>query len=192
MKKYKKIIIFGFSGSGKSTISNMIGKKLGLRIVHSSGILRDLYEDKKLDLSKTRYAKGFWETKKGVLFLKNRLKEKKPLDIVLDKILIRELNKNNIVVDCWSMPWLYKGGIKIYLETSLSVRSERVAWRGRINSGEARKMITAKDNDTVRLIKRLYNIDIKKETNVFDFVVNTNTLNKKEVADSIISFLEGK
>lgn len=189
MKREKRIIIFGFSGSGKSTVANIVGKKLGLRVIHSSGILRDLYADKKLDLSKTRYARGFWETKKGVLFLKKRLKEEKPLDLILDKILVKELGKNNLVVDCWSMPWIYDGGIKIYLETSCAVRAGRVSGRGKISPSQAKDMIMTKDNDTIGLIKRLYGIDIKKKLNIFDMVVNTDNLNKKEVADKIVDFL---
>lgn len=188
-EKDKRIIIFGFSGSGKSTIANMVGKKTGLRVVHSSGILRDLYANKKSDLTKTRFSRGFWETEKGAAFLKNRLKEDKPLDLILDRILLEELDKNNIVVDCWSMPWLYKKGMKIYLKTSLKKRAERVSKRGKISVPQARKMIRTKDEDTRWLIKKFYNIDIKKRVNIFDLIVNTNNLNKREVVDRIIEYI---
>ena len=34
--KTNAIIIFGFSGSGKSTVAELLGNKLGLRVVHPS------------------------------------------------------------------------------------------------------------------------------------------------------------
>ena len=100
------IIIFGFSGSGKSTIANLVGEKYELRVIHPSGILRDLYEKKKVDLENTRYNTGFWESEEGIRLFKSRLDENEPLDVVSDKILVQEAERGNVVVDSWSLPWL--------------------------------------------------------------------------------------
>ncbi len=42
----KEIILFGFSGSGKFTVANLVGERSELRVIHPSRILRDLYEGK--------------------------------------------------------------------------------------------------------------------------------------------------
>src|SRR3989338_8439649 len=110
------IIIFGFSGSGKSTIANLVGEKYGLRVIHPSGILRDLYEKKKVDLGNTRYNTGFWESEEGVKLFESRLDEDEPLDVVSDRILVREAERGNVVIDSWSLPWLTDKGRKICLQ----------------------------------------------------------------------------
>ena len=62
--KKSVIIIFGFSGSGKSTVAELLAQKLGLRVVHPSSILRNILEGKKINLTKTQKGIGFWETKR--------------------------------------------------------------------------------------------------------------------------------
>ncbi len=184
------IIIFGFSGSGKSTIANLISKKYGLRIIHPSGIMRDLYEKKQIDIQHTRYNKGFWESKKGIKILKNRLNEKKPVDVIADKIILKEIKKGNVVIDSWNLPWLTNIGTKIYLRAKLDMRAKRVAKRSKISFTKARAIITKKDNDTYKLFKRVYEIDIKHDRNVFDYEINTNNLTKKEVFKSLCEYLD--
>ena len=187
--KNKVIIIFGFSGSGKSTLANLIAKKYNLRVIHPSGILRNLYEQKEIDLSKTKHNKGFWETKKGIKLFKNRLKEKEPLDIISDKILLEEVKKGNVVIDSWNLPWLTNKGIKIYLKANLNERAKRVAKRSNINYFKAVKIIKLKDEETRKLFRREYCFDIKNDLNVFDLIVNTTSVNQDEVFNVVCEFL---
>lgn len=185
----KVIIIFGFSGSGKSSLANLIAKKYKLRVVHPSGILRDLYEKKKIDISNTRHNKGFWESEKGSQILKGRLKKEKPFDLISDKILLKEVKKGNVVIDSWNLPWLSKKGIKIYLKADLNVRAKRVSKRNKVDYTKVKKIILNKDEDTYRLFKRLYNFDMKKDIQVFDLIINTNNLNKNQVFSIICKYL---
>src|SRR3989338_2289237 len=123
------VIIFGFSGSGKSTMANLVGERYSLRVVHPSGILRDLYEGKKVDIGNTRYNTGFWESEEGIELFKSRLDKEEPLDVVSDRILVEEVRKGNVVIDSWSIPWLTDTGTKIYLKADLEIRAQRVAMR---------------------------------------------------------------
>lgn len=188
----KEIILFGFSGSGKSTIANLVGKKYGLRIIHPSSILRNLCEGKIVDKKNTKHNKGFWESEKGIELFKNRLKEKEPLDIISDKILIEEIEKRNVVIDSWNLPWLTNKGIKIYLETEIKTRAKRVAKRSKIEYEKALNIVAMKDEKTKRLFKRIYGFDIKKDHKVFDFIINTNKLTKKKVFEKVCNCLEKK
>ena len=189
MNKDKVIIIFGFSGSGKSTIANMVGKEYGLRIVHPSSILRSLLEKKSININKTKEGKGFWETQKGMNLFKERLKDIKPMDMVSDKILLKELSKGNIVMDSWSMPWLYKKGIKVYLKGNPLERAKRVSKRSKISLQEAQDAIKVKDTETRKMFKRVYGFDIKRDLEVFDLVINTTPLNQKQVFNKVADFL---
>ena len=183
------IIIFGFSGSGKSTIANLVGEKYGLRVIHPSGILRDLYEKKKVDLANTRYNTGFWESEEGVKLFKSRLDEEEPLDLVSDRILLEEVKKGNVIIDSWNLPWLTNRGIKIYLETDLEIRAQRVAMRSATSHDRALDVVAMKDEETRKLFKRFYGFDIKQDYNVFDYVINTNHLAHSEVFRSVCDYL---
>jgi len=185
-----EIIIFGFSGSGKSTIANLVGEKYGLRVVHPSGILRDLYEGNKVDIGNTRYNTGFWESEGGVKLFRSRLDEEEPLDVVSDRILVKEIRRGDVVIDSWSLPWLTDRGRKIYLRAALEIRAQRVAKRSETCYERALEVVAMKDEETRKLFKRLYGFDIKLDHNVFDYVEDTNNLTKREVFRSVCSYLD--
>ena len=189
MRNKKIIILFGFSGSGKSSLANLIARRYQLRVVHPSGILRDLFEKRKIDVKNTRHNQGFWESKKGFALLKKRLKEKEPMDLIADEILLKEVKKGNVVIDSWNLPWLSKKGIKIYLKANLNIRAKRVAKRNNLEYIKAKKIISNKDEDTYKLFKRLYHFDMKKDSQVFDLIINTNNLNEKQVFQILCDFI---
>ncbi len=190
-KQSRVILIFGFSGSGKSTLANRLGKRYGLRVIHPSGIIRDILAKKKIDTSNTKYGKGFWESKKGVALFISRLKEQIPVDMVVDRILLKEIKKGNVVIDTWNMPWLTKKGIRIYLKAPRSIRAERVSQRSTITLQRAQKIVALKDKETRKLFKRMYGFDIKKDhVDVFDKVIDTTHLTAQQVfqkADSVLT-----
>jgi len=175
------IIIFGFSGSGKSTLAKSLGQHYALRVIHPSSILRNLCEGKPINLSNTTSNRGFWEHKKGIQLFKSRLNQDQPLDVVSDKILLREVKKGDVVIDSWSLPWLSKSGLKIYLKTDFEVRARRVAKRSKLTLATARRIVFLKDKETCKLFKRVYGFDIKHDHSVFDIILNTNNLSKLQV-----------
>lgn len=181
------IILFGFSGSGKSTMAKLIGRRLGLRIIHPSGILRDLMRGKKPDLAKTKSNRGFWEGKDGFSLLKGRLDDAVPMDVVSDRILLREIKKGSVVMDSWSMPWLSPVGFKVYLKAPFATRVARVARRGGLSEADARRIVRAKDADTRRLFQRVYGFDIARDHGVFDLVIDTNRMTKPEVLARLLA-----
>ena len=185
----RTIILFGFSGSGKSTVANAIGKRLKLRVIHPSSILRDIIEDRKVDTVNTVHNKGFWESPEGMGMFLDRLKEKVPPDVASDKIILREAKKGSVVIDSWSLPWLAKNGVKIYLKADLSTRAKRVAARDRMTYKRALHAIMIKDRETRKLFKRVYGFDIRRDTQVFNFIIPTSHKSKKEVTEEIINLI---
>lgn len=184
--KNNTIILFGLSGSGKSTLANMLGRKLGLRVVHPSSILKDLLEHKKPNIMGSKEGVGFWESSKGIVLFKNRLKTDQPIDLVCDKILLNEVKKGRLVMDSWSIPWLTKKGIKIYLKATAGTRAKRVASRSKVSIKTATKVVRLKDGKTRELYLKHRGFDIKKDHQVFDLVINTNRLSKMEVLNLIL------
>lgn len=184
------IILFGFSGSGKSTMANLLGRRLGLRVVHPSGILRDLMLGKRPDAATAKMNCGFWESKKGFAMLQGRVDDDVPMDVIADKILLREIQDGNLVMDSWTMPWLSKRGIKIYLKAPLDARASRVAARSRLSEAEALRIVRAKDADTRKLFRRVYGFDIAKDLDVFDATIDTADLSKIQVLTKLMAFIQ--
>lgn len=178
------IIIFGFTGSGKSTIANMVGKELGLRVIHPSSILKELLQGKKPHVQSSREGKGFWESPEGIKLFKERLNEKNPMDFTCDQILLKEIKKGSLVMDSWTMPWLAKDAIMIRLDATIATRSKRLADRSTITIQEARRAIFLRDNATRNLY--LDRFDIKKDNHVFDFIIKTDRLSEEEVLQRIL------
>lgn len=185
----KTVIIFGFSGSGKTIIANRLGKRFGLKVVHPSGILRNICLGNNPISTKTISNRGFWESEKGRKILKGRLKDNVPPDILSDKIILAEAKKGNVVIDSWSLPWLYSGGIKIYLMAPLRIRAARVAKRSRFSFSKAQKIVAEKDSDTRRLFKRIYGFDIARDINVFDLKIDTTNLTRDQIEKMVTQFL---
>lgn len=180
------IIIFGFSGSGKSTIAKLLGKELGMRVIHPSSILKELIQGETLGLNNSKAGTGFWESDEGIQLFKNRLEEKQPIDFVCDDILLKELEEGNIVMDSWTMPWIAKSGLKVYLKANKKIRINRVAKRSNISKHLANQVITMKDNETRNLYIKHKGFDIKKDLHVFDLIINTDNSSPKEIGVKIL------
>lgn len=172
-------------------MANLLGRRLGLRVVHPSGILRELMLGRKPDVAKTKSNRGFWEGAKGFSLLKGRLNDAVPMDVISDRILLREIKKGSVVMDSWSMPWLSPRGIKVYLKAPFAMRAERVAGRSRLSNAEARRIVKAKDADTRRLFLRVYGFDIGRDDGIFDAIVDTTRLTKPQVLARLIQIVSG-
>lgn len=179
------IIIFGFSGAGKSTLANRLAAHYGMRVIHPSGILRDLLEGRIPDIANSQYNQGFWESPEGVKLFKERLLTDVPMDVLADQILLQEVAKGNVVIDSWSLPWLTDKGYKIYLEASPEIRAKRVSLRSGISYDSALERITMKDTETCKMFKKSYGFDIARDHDVFDLKLDTDHLTEEETYRTI-------
>lgn len=187
------VIVFGLAGSGKSTLANGLGAQLGLRVIHPSGIMRDLLEQKTVDLSHTRQNEGFWESEEGSRLLSGRLTDEAPIDLAVDKILLAEVSKGEVVIDSWSLPWLTSRGVRIHLLSDLQVRAGRAAARAGISVELARERISRKDEDTRQLFLKLYGFDImERQESLFHFTLDTDVLGPEEVLAETVQFLRAQ
>lgn len=175
------ILVFGLAGAGKSTLAKGLSKQLGLRLIHPSGIIRDLLACREPDIGSTVANDGYWESDKGFKQLRDRLREETPVDVRVHEILLREVERGNVVIDTWSLPWLSEAGFRIKLEAPLSVRAVRAAGRAGISYGEALSRIAQKDQDTRELFLRLHGFDIMRDLAHFDLVLDTDETGAEEI-----------
>ncbi len=185
------ILICGFSGSGKSYLAENLGKRLkGYKVVHSSAIFKQLQAKQKIDSSKTKMNKGWYEFSN---FTEKRKKDES-LDLRLDKYLLELIKKeDNIIIDSWTLPYLTKKGIRIWLIAGKEERAKRLSLRDKISYKEAIEVVKKKDAFSIKQYKKLYGF--KFGTNIrtiFDYRINTNKLDIPGVCDEAYRLVKDK
>ncbi len=183
----------GFAGSGKSTLTEMLARHYGIGFVHASDLLRQLQTKKtvQLDTKSTVSGSGFWESAQGKKFLHQR-KQDGSLDKELDKLLLKIAEKENIVMDSWTMPWLSKKGFKIWIKTDPKERAKRVALRDGLDQKAVLEKILERDKLTAEIYKKLYGFSLGPDKKVFDLIIDGTNLSKEEVFELAVAHISKK
>jgi len=186
----KIVIVSGFSGTGKSTLVERIAKEFGLRVIYTSQLLKKIREQEleKLDsVCSEKKTHGWWEGKEGKKYLEDRLKNSK-MDKILDAALLKEVKKGNVAMDSWTMGYLQKEGVKIWLNASQHERAKRLAGRDKMPYKVVLEKINYRDKKEKAIYKKAYGIDFGDLT-PFDLVLNTDYLKEIEVQEIALLFL---
>ena len=190
MSRHRVVIIFGLTASGKSTLAASLAKNCGLRLVHPSGVMRDLMEFGEAKLDRPRANRGYWESAEGAKLLSDRLQHETPVDVAATQVLLREVDRGDVVIDSWSLPWLTPIGLKIHLQAELATRSKRAALRSSLPLDVAELRIRQKDEETRQLFLRLYGFDIFVDLkDRFHLTVTTDGLSQEQVLGFVEDWL---
>jgi len=179
-KKKLVICICGMAGSGKSTLAKRIAQHYGLK--YSSG--GDALKAVALEMGYSVSEKGWWETEEGLRFLEERSRNPE-IDRRVDQKQLEWAEKGGIVFDSWAIPWLLKGGFKVWLEASETVRARRVAKRDNLTIKEALKFLREKEAMTKKIYKRLYGFSLGEDLSPFHLIIDVNFLSKDEVFEAL-------
>jgi cytidylate kinase len=170
------ICISGLAGTGKSTLAKKLAQKYSLCYYSGGDALKDLAKQEGYDIS----VQGWWESIDGLKFLKERVSDPK-FDRAVDEKLLEYAKQGNVLLDSWTMPWLLKGGFKIWLEASFEKRAARVAERDNLPFSEAVTVLGEKEGRTKAIYKALYGFVLGEDLTPFDFVLDTDNLNADQV-----------
>jgi cytidylate kinase len=124
----------------------------------------------------------WWDTAAGLDFL-NKREQNSEFDKKLDEKLIALFNQGGMVITSYTLPWLIKGGIKIWLEGSHSSSTKRMQSRDNMNSDDAYQITKQRFDKNKALYKKLYNFDFGDDTSVFNLIINTDNLTAQQVID---------
>jgi len=169
------LCICGMAGSGKSTAAKRLAEKYKFRYHSGGDALKALASEMGYDVNK----RGWWESPEGIKFLQQRMKNPE-FDRRVDMKLIEWAGEGNVVLDSWTMPWLLKGGFKIWLEASEEVRARRIAKRDNLSFEEALKYLREKERRTKEIYKRLYGFNLGCDFEPFHLILDVNLLSKDE------------
>ncbi len=175
-----EICICGMSGCGKSTLAKRLAKKYGLRYVSGGDALKALAADEGYDVG----GRGWWESDEGMRFFERRM-DNLELDRRVDEKLLEWAKQGGVVLDSWTMPWLFDGGFKVWLEASEDARARRLAERDGMAVEDALKALRKKDEKTEAIYRRLYGFSLGEDFSPFDVILDVNLLGVDEVFEAL-------
>jgi len=175
------ITVHGQAGSGKSSISKLLARRLRYKHYSVGDLRRQIARKHGLTIAQL-----------------NKLGEKHDwTDREPDK-LQQELGKkqDNFVIDGRTCFFFIPQSFKVYLHADLEVRARRVLKderkaEGYRNLKDAEKALLERDrSDRVRY-RKYYRLDITKMRH-YDLVIDTTSLTKRQIVERILQAIEKK
>lgn len=174
----KSIVISGPPAVGKTTVAKGLAQEFQLQYLSGGDVLKEMASEHGFDSS----GDDWWDTEEGMKFLKQR-EENSEFDKKLDEKLIDLFEKGGMVITSYTLPWLIKDGIRIWLEGSHESSTKRMQSRDSMSPEEAYEITKKRYDRNKALYKKLYNFDFGQDTSVFDLIINTDNLTATQVID---------
>ena len=172
------ITISGTPGSGKSTVTKLLGEKFGLKCVYSGEIFRNLAKKYKMPLAEF-----------GRFCEKNE-----KIDKELDDQQLKHLKKGDVIVEGRIAGWIaYLNNIptvKVLLNADIATRAKRIVNREKGDVKKRKQEILQRERSEATRYKNYYNIDLK-DTSIYDIVIDTSDKTPDEIVDIILQEIDG-
>lgn len=177
----KSIIVSGPPAVGKTTVSKGLAKEFHMESLSGGDVLKELAKENGFDT----HGDDWWDTKDGMKFLSQR-KDNYEFDKKVDKKLLEIFQKGSVVITSYTLPWIAKGGIKIWLAGSRENSAKRMQIRDGMEISEALNIVKKRYEENKILYKKLYGFDFGSDLSMFDIIVDTDGLDAQAVLKTTI------
>ncbi len=172
------VSISGPPGSGKTTVGELLAKKLSYEFISTGMVFRQMAEEKELSLVKF-----------GEMALENH-----EIDKELDKriIVLAKENRTLVLEGRLAGHMLHLNGIKafkILVDAHIHIRAERIAGREDKNPEQVRKEIEVRADCEWKRYNEIYGID-ESSLAVYDLIVHSDDSTPEELVAEIIKEME--
>lgn len=174
----RSVIISGPPAIGKTTIAKGLAKEFGLKYLSGGDVLKEMATEQGFNTEKD----DFWDTDAGMSFLsirKGNPEFDKEVDEKLKKIFLTE----DVIITSYTLPWLVKEGVKIWLAGSQENSAKRMTVRDHISIEEALEIVKKRYDENKKLYKMLYGFNFGEDLSVFNKVINTDGLGPEHVLE---------
>lgn len=172
----KNIVLIGMRGSGKTIVAKMISRKLNKRFVELDEMLAE-----KMQMTITQIVKKYdWD------FFRN--KESELVKQVASQQNLVISTGGGVVVRQENIEELKRSGLIVYLNTSVETQIKRIGKK--IGLDPKMPALTNKETPEGE-IRHVFNKRKKLYSQAADEIIDTDKLNPEQVADKIISRVEG-
>src|ERR1700688_4383905 len=178
------IILCGMPAVGKTTVARVIASRLRLKLIGGGDILKEIA----LEEGYNAVGDDWWDTKEGMRFMEERAGSPE-FDREVDRRRLSRAQKGDVVITSYTLPWLAKDGLKVWLSGTKRSRAERMAKRDASSPDECAKVIVERDRENYSLYKKLYDIRFGKDLSPFTIVVGTDGVPAEKVASSVLEQL---
>jgi cytidylate kinase len=180
----KAIILCGMPAVGKTTVAKILASKLRLKLIGGGDILKEIA----IEEGYNAVGEDWWDTQEGMRFMTERAGSPE-FDKEVDRRLLARASKGDVVITSYTLPWLAKDGVKVWLSGTKQSRAERMARRDSSSPEECARVIEARDRENYALYKALYGIRFGVDLSPFTIVVGTDGVPAAHVASSILEHL---
>jgi cytidylate kinase len=167
------ITISGLPGSGTTTVSKIIAKRLKLRYVDAGGIFRKLADDYNMDLADF----GKYAT------------ENSDIDKELDQKQLEIAKEGKVIIEGrlagWFLDYKEVPAFKVWLDAPLEIRADRVMRREKKPIEIIEKEIIAREKSEKDRYKKIYNFSLS-DLSIYNLVIDTTDYQPEEICDVII------
>ena len=126
----RSIVISGPPAVGKTTVARGLAEVFGMGYLSGGDILKEMAREEGFDPN----GNDWWDTAEGMAFLGRR--ERNPeFDRRLDENLTGLFMGGGVVITSYTLPWLVRGGVKIWLAGSHESSNQEDAVPGQHGSG---------------------------------------------------------
>ena len=174
----KSIVISGPPAVGKTTVAKGLAEEFQLQYLSGGDVLKAMAKEQGFNSD----GDDWWDTDDGMKFL-NQREVDSSFDKKLDEKLTNLFNKGGMVITSYTLPWLIKDGIKIWLEGSHASSTKRMQSRDNMSSEDAYEITKERFDKNKALYKKLYDFDFGEDKSVFDVIINTDNLTAQQVID---------
>ena len=174
----KSIVISGPPAVGKTTVAKGLAEEFQLEYLSGGDVLKQMAKEQGFDSE----GDDWWDTEDGMKFL-NQREQNSEFDKKLDEKLTTMFNNGGMVITSYTLPWLVKDGIKIWLEGSHASSTKRMQSRDNMSPEEAYEITKERFDKNKALYKKLYDFDFGDDKSVFDLIINTDNLTAQQVID---------
>lgn len=168
------VAVSGQPGSGKTTIAREIARALGVELVSSGQLFREMARKYGMELMEFhRYAEKHPEVDKAV-----------------DSMALEMAKRGNVVLEGHLAAWVVRpySDICIYLKATREMRARRVASRDGKGYEEALREIENREDMNRRRYRAIYGIDVG-DLSIFDLVLDTSYLSINDAVRISLDFV---
>ncbi|MBM4240108.1 MAG: cytidylate kinase [Euryarchaeota archaeon] len=172
------ITIGGLAGSGTTTASNILSKKMDIPYISAGDIFRQMAS----------------ESGMGLLEFSKFAEENIEIDLEVDRRQSQIANekkneKKNVIMEGRLSAYFVDADVKIWFIAPLDVRAKRISKRESKPFHIVKEEIIKRERSEAKRYLEIHDIDIGN-LEIYDFIINSKNFNAESIADIILKLTE--